>query len=151
VSSIGDLALAPSDPNILYVGTGEANNRQSASIGNGVWSATNAMAADASTVKFEYIGLRETQSIARMIVHPKDPNTCGSRRRALVRPESRARRVHDDRRRQDLEQDAVSSSETPAQTTSSSTRQSAQPVGDDVRASAHGVGLRAGGGPASGI
>ncbi len=36
VSSIGDLALAPSDPNVLYVGTGEANNRQTSSFGNGV-------------------------------------------------------------------------------------------------------------------
>ncbi len=32
------------------------------------------MAANAADVKFEYIGLRETQSIARMLVHPKDPN-----------------------------------------------------------------------------
>jgi hypothetical protein len=73
--TIGDLALAPSDPNILYVGTGEANNRQSSSFGNGVWKSTNAMAPNAAEVKFEYVGLRETQSIARMIVHPKDPNT----------------------------------------------------------------------------
>ncbi len=73
--TIGDLALAPSDPNILYVGTGEANNRQSSSFGNGVWRSSNAMAPNAADVKFEYIGLRETQSIARMLVHPKDPNT----------------------------------------------------------------------------
>ena len=33
------------------------------------------MAANAADVKFEYVGLQETQSIARMIVHPKDPNT----------------------------------------------------------------------------
>ena len=72
--TIGDLALAPSDPNVLYVGTGEANNRQSATFGNGVWKSTNAMATNAADVKFEYVGLRETQSIARMIVHPKDPN-----------------------------------------------------------------------------
>src|SRR5919202_1826921 len=35
--NIGAIGLAPSDDNILYVGTGEANNRQSSSIGNGVW------------------------------------------------------------------------------------------------------------------
>src|SRR2546430_2558123 len=35
--SIGDIAIAPSDPNVVYVGTGEANNRQSSSIGDGVW------------------------------------------------------------------------------------------------------------------
>jgi len=72
--SIGDLGLAPSDPNILYVGTGEANNRQSSSFGNGVWKSTNVMTANAADVKFENIGLRDTQSIARIIVHPKDPN-----------------------------------------------------------------------------
>src|SRR5215831_1516146 len=42
VASIGDLALAPSDPNILYVGTGESNNRQTSSVGNGVWKSTDA-------------------------------------------------------------------------------------------------------------
>ena len=72
--SIGDLTLAPSDPNILYVGSGEANNRQSSSYGNGVWKSTNAMAANAAEVTFENIGLKDTQAIARVIVHPKDPN-----------------------------------------------------------------------------
>ena len=38
---------------------------------------------NAADVKFENIGLRDTQAIARMIVHPKDPNTCGSPRRAI--------------------------------------------------------------------
>ena len=35
--SIGDIAIAPSDPNVVYVGMGEANNRQSSSIGDGIW------------------------------------------------------------------------------------------------------------------
>src|SRR5271154_1716321 len=35
--SIGAIGIAPSDPNVVYVGTGEANNRQSSSIGDGVW------------------------------------------------------------------------------------------------------------------
>ena len=39
--SIGAIAIAPSDPNIVYVGTGEANNRQSSSIGDGVWGTTD--------------------------------------------------------------------------------------------------------------
>jgi len=68
VSSIGDLALAPSDPNILYVGTGEANNRQTSSVGNGLWKSTDAGA------HFTNVGLRDSQSIARIVVHPKDPN-----------------------------------------------------------------------------
>lgn len=74
VSSIGDLALAPSDPNTLYVGTGEANNRQTSSIGNGLWKSTNAAAAKPEDIKFENVGLRDSQSIARIVVHPKDPN-----------------------------------------------------------------------------
>jgi hypothetical protein len=39
--SIGAIGVAPSDPNIVYVGTGEANNRQSSSIGDGVWGTTD--------------------------------------------------------------------------------------------------------------
>ena len=68
VSSIGDIGLAPSDPNVIYVGTGEPNNRQSSSFGAGVYKSTDAGKT------FEYVGLKETQSIARVVVHPKDPN-----------------------------------------------------------------------------
>ena len=69
ISSVGDLALAPSNPNILYVGTGEPNNRQSSTFGGGMFKSTD------GGKKFEYIGLKETQTIARVVVHPKDPNT----------------------------------------------------------------------------
>ena len=41
VSSIGDIELAPSNPNIIYVGTGEPNNRQSSSFGAGVYKSTD--------------------------------------------------------------------------------------------------------------
>src|SRR3954470_5877015 len=68
VSSIGDIAIAPSNPDIIYVGTGEANNRQSSSFGAGVYKSTDAGKT------FQYVGLKETQSIARIVVHPKDPN-----------------------------------------------------------------------------
>ncbi|HJR59597.1 MAG TPA: hypothetical protein VJ813_09370 [Vicinamibacterales bacterium] len=68
VSSIGDLALAPSDPNIMYVGTGEPNNRQSSSFGAGVYKTTD------GGKNFEYVGLKDTQSIGRIVVHPSDPN-----------------------------------------------------------------------------
>ena len=67
VASVGDIALAPSDPKILYVGTGEPNNRQSSSFGAGVYKSTD------GGENFEYVGLKETQTIARVIVHPKDP------------------------------------------------------------------------------
>jgi len=68
VSSIGDIDLAPSNPNIIYVGTGEANNRQSSSFGGGIYKSTD------GGRKFEYVGLKETQSIGKVVVHPKDPN-----------------------------------------------------------------------------
>lgn len=68
VSSIGALALAPSNTDILYVGTGEPNNRQSSSFGGGVYKSTDAGRT------FTYMGLEETQSIGRIVVHPKDPD-----------------------------------------------------------------------------
>lgn len=66
--SIGDLAIAPSNPDILYVGTGEPNNRQSSSFGDGMYRSTDGGAT------FTQIGLRETQSIARVVVHPTNPD-----------------------------------------------------------------------------
>jgi photosystem II stability/assembly factor-like uncharacterized protein len=69
VTSIGDLAIAPSNPDVIYAGTGEPNNRQSSSFGGGVYKSTDAGKT------WKYMGLKETQSIARVVVHPKDPNT----------------------------------------------------------------------------
>jgi photosystem II stability/assembly factor-like uncharacterized protein len=68
VASIGDIAIAPSNPDVIYVGTGEANNRQSASFGAGVYKSIDAGKT------WKYVGLKETQSIARIVVNPKDPN-----------------------------------------------------------------------------
>ena len=68
VSSVGDIGLSQSDPDVVYIGTGEPNNRQSSSFGAGVYKT-----ADGGK-KFEYAGLKETQSIGRIVVHPKDPN-----------------------------------------------------------------------------
>jgi len=55
--SIGAIAIAPSDPNVVYVGTGEANNRQSSSIGDGVWGT-----ADGGQ-HWNHLGLEDIQSI----------------------------------------------------------------------------------------
>jgi len=66
--SIGDLALAPSNPSILYAGTGEPNNRQSSSWGNGVYKSMDAGAT------WTHLGLKETHHIGRIAVHPSDPN-----------------------------------------------------------------------------
>ncbi len=67
-SSIGDIAVAPSDPNIVYVGTGEPNNRQSSSFGDGIYKSTDAGKT------FTNVGLKDTQSIARIVIHPTRPD-----------------------------------------------------------------------------
>ena len=66
--SIGAIGIAQSNPDIVYVGTGESNNRQSASFGDGMYRT-----ADGGKT-FTQIGLRETQSIARIVVHPTNPD-----------------------------------------------------------------------------
>ena len=67
-ASIGDIAIAPSNPDIVYVGMGEPNNRQSSTIGNGVYKTTDGGKA------WTHLGLEDTQSIGRIAVHPTDPN-----------------------------------------------------------------------------
>ena len=68
-ASVGAIAIAPSDPNVIYVGTGEACTRGNIVMGNGVYRSTDAGKT------WKYSGLRDTYSIGRMIVHPKDANT----------------------------------------------------------------------------
>ena len=68
-ASIGDIAIAPSNPDIVWVGTGEANNRQSASFGDGIYKSTDAGKT------FTKMGLEDSQTIARIVIDPKDPNT----------------------------------------------------------------------------
>jgi photosystem II stability/assembly factor-like uncharacterized protein len=67
-ASIGDIAIAPSNPDIVWVGTGEANNRQSSSFGDGIYKSTDAGKT------FAKMGLENSQSIARIVIDPKDPN-----------------------------------------------------------------------------
>jgi len=68
VSSIGDVTLAPSDPSIVYVGTGEPNNRQSSSWGNGVYRSLD------GGQTWTHLGLAETHHIGRIAVHPRNPD-----------------------------------------------------------------------------
>ncbi len=68
-ASIGDIAIHPRDPNIVYVGTGEPNNRQTSSFGDGIYKTTD------GGKTFTNIGLKETQSIARIVIDPKNPET----------------------------------------------------------------------------
>ncbi len=69
VSSIGDIAIAPSNPNIVYVGTGESNNRQSTTTGNGMYRSTDGGRT------FVHVGLENTHHISRVVVDPSDPST----------------------------------------------------------------------------
>jgi photosystem II stability/assembly factor-like uncharacterized protein len=66
--SIGDLAVAPSNPAIVWAGTGEANNRQSSSWGDGVYKSTD------SGATWRSVGLRDTHHIGRIVVHPSNPD-----------------------------------------------------------------------------
>ncbi|MGB2622066.1 MAG: hypothetical protein WA857_11145 [Candidatus Acidiferrum sp.] len=68
VASIGAIAVAPSDANVIYVGTGEADMRSSISTGNGMYKSTDAGKT------WEHIGLGDSQHISRILVDPADPN-----------------------------------------------------------------------------
>jgi photosystem II stability/assembly factor-like uncharacterized protein len=67
-ASIGDIALAPSNPEIVWVGTGEANNQRSSSWGDGVYKSEN------GGKTWEFMGLRTSQHIGRIVIHPTNPN-----------------------------------------------------------------------------
>jgi photosystem II stability/assembly factor-like uncharacterized protein len=66
--SIGALAVAPSNPNIIYVGSGEGLRRPDLSVGNGIYKSTDAGRT------WQHLGLRDAQQIASIIVDPRDPN-----------------------------------------------------------------------------
>lgn len=66
--SIGALALAPSNPSVMYVGTGEADMRSDIAHGNGLYKSTDA------GQHWSFIGLGDTRQIGRILVDPRDPN-----------------------------------------------------------------------------
>ena len=67
--SIGAIALDQTDINVVWVGTGESNPRNSVSYGNGVYKST-----DGGTT-WKNMGLKKSYQISRILVHPKDPKT----------------------------------------------------------------------------
>jgi photosystem II stability/assembly factor-like uncharacterized protein len=66
-SSIGSIAVAPSDPNVVYVGSGEANIRGNVAQGNGIYKSTDAGKT------WQHVWKQDGQ-IGTMVVHPKDPD-----------------------------------------------------------------------------
>jgi photosystem II stability/assembly factor-like uncharacterized protein len=66
--SVGDIAVAPSAPDIVWVGTGEATNRNSVTIGDGVYKSVDAGKT------WTNMGLRDTRHISRIVVNRGDPN-----------------------------------------------------------------------------
>lgn len=68
VSSIGSIAVAASDPNVIYVGTGEACIRGNISFGDGVYRSTD------GGKTWKNVGLRDTRHIGRIIIHPRNPD-----------------------------------------------------------------------------
>lgn len=66
--SIGAFAIAPSDPNIIYVGTGEADLRSDITYGTGVYKSTDAGA------HWQFAGLADSRHIGRVLIDPKNPD-----------------------------------------------------------------------------
>ncbi|HEY6121532.1 MAG TPA: hypothetical protein VIV66_16345 [Pyrinomonadaceae bacterium] len=67
VASIGALAVSQSDPNIIFVGTGEADMRSDISFGAGIYKSTDAGKS------WNFLGLADTRQIGRILIDPKNP------------------------------------------------------------------------------
>ena len=67
-TSIGDIAVAPSNPDIVWIGTGEANIFRASMAGVGVYKSIDAGRT------FVHMGLADTQTIGRILVHPTNPD-----------------------------------------------------------------------------
>ena len=67
-SAVGAVAVAESDPNVVYVGMGEASVRLDGSYGDGVYRSTDGGAT------WDHVGLEDTRHIARVRIHPKNPD-----------------------------------------------------------------------------
>ncbi|HJU75044.1 MAG TPA: glycosyl hydrolase [Gemmatimonadaceae bacterium] len=68
ISSVGAIAIAPSDPNVIYVGTGEKDLREDLTYGTGVYRTTD------GGLTWVSLGLRETHQIGRIRIDPRNPD-----------------------------------------------------------------------------
>jgi photosystem II stability/assembly factor-like uncharacterized protein len=66
--SLGDIALAPSNPEVVWAGTGEANTRNSVSFGDGVYKSTD------GGKTWQHMGLRDSERISAIVIHPQNPD-----------------------------------------------------------------------------
>jgi len=66
--SVGDIAVSPSSPNIIYVGSGEGMHRPDLSVGDGIFKSTDGGAT------WRHIGLPDVQQVFRIVVHPTSPD-----------------------------------------------------------------------------
>ena len=69
IASIGAIAVAPSNPNVIYAGSGEADMRSQIGFGDGVYKSTDAGKT------WKNVGLRDSRQIARIVVAPYTPDT----------------------------------------------------------------------------
>lgn len=67
-SSVGALAVAPSDPNVVYCGMGETDIRGNIAMGDGMYRSTD------GGETWKHLGLKETQAIGRIVIHPNNPD-----------------------------------------------------------------------------
>lgn len=66
--SLGDIALAPSNPEVVWAGTGESNTRNSVSFGDGVYKSTD------GGKTWQHMGLRDSERISAIVIHPQNPD-----------------------------------------------------------------------------
>ena len=100
--SIGAIAVAPSDPNIIYVASGEGLHRPDLSVGDGIYKSTDAGKT------WTHLGLRDGQQIPALAIDParsQPPVRRGAR--PSLRTECRARHLSLHRRRRDLAEGAL--------------------------------------------
>ena len=66
--SVGDIAVSPSHPNVLYVGSGEGLHRPDLGVGDGIFKSTD------GGKSWQHVGLADVQQVGRLVVHPVDPD-----------------------------------------------------------------------------